>query len=128
MTLQFFNRPRHGNFNFDYSTIRLFTYSYDYIILHQTVKFSTFSLLLINFSQEVLRTVKLAHVNLFLLSTATFSSMTFFMTFANIFTSTVTSSSKKLQLSSRATFDEEDREGGMVAEVKKKFVLGMTLI
>ena len=92
------------------------------------MKFSTFSLLLINFSQEVLRTVKLAHVNLFLLSTATFSSMTFFMTFADIFTSTVTSSSKKLQLSSRATFDEEDREGGMVAEVKKKFVLGMTLI
>ena len=126
MTLQFFNRPRHGNFN--YSTIRLFTYSYDYIIRHQTVKFSTFSLLLINFSQEVLRTVKLAHVNLFLLSTATFSSMTFFMTFANIFTSTVTSSSKKLQLSSRATFDEEDREGGMVAEVKKKLVHGMTLI
>ena len=128
MTLQFFNRLRHGNFNFNYSTIRLFTYSYDYIILHQTVKFSTFSLLLINFSQEVLRTVKLAHVNLFLLSTATFSSMTFFMTFADIFTSTVTSSSKKLQLSSRATFDEEDREGGMVAEVKKKLVHGMTLI
>ena len=125
MTLQFFNRLRHGNY---YSTIRLFTYSYDYIILHQTVKFSTFSLLLINFSQEVLRTVKLAHVNLFLLSTATFSSMTFFMTFADIFTSTVTSSSKKLQLSSRATFDEEDREGGMVAEVKKKLVHGMTLI
>ena len=92
------------------------------------MKFLTFSLLLINFSQEVLRTVN--HVNLFLLSTATFSSMTFFMTFANIFTSTVTSSSKKLQLSSRATFDEEDREGGngMVAEVKNKLVHGMTLI
>ena len=52
------------------------------------------------------------------------------MSIANIFTSTVTSSSKKLQLSSRATFDEEDREGGngMVAEVKKKLVHGMTLI